>query len=85
TVIPVARVMYGFGGGAGAKQKEGGNKEDSGLGLGGGVAACPEGLVIVDERGAQFVSYKKKAQLLMVAGTSFMVGYLVGKIFLKLS
>ena len=66
TIIPVARVAYGFGGGygtaaqkgkAGAKQrgKRASTNGDSGLGGGGGLRIIPAGLFEVGSTGARFL------------------------------
>jgi hypothetical protein len=53
TVIPVARVRWGFGGGQG-EGGEAGGPTGSGLGGGGGVAADPVGYVEIGPAGATF-------------------------------
>jgi uncharacterized spore protein YtfJ len=66
TIIPVARVAYGFGGGygtaaqkgrPGAKQRgrKGPANGDSGLGGGGGMRIIPAGMFEVSEDGARFL------------------------------
>jgi uncharacterized spore protein YtfJ len=65
TVIPVARVSYGFGGGSGTaaqKGKSGGRRRskpgpggDSGIGGGGGMRVIPAGLFEVGPNGARFL------------------------------
>ena len=67
TIIPVARVAYGFGGGygtaAGQKGKPGAKRRgkpapangDTGLGGGGGMRIIPAGLFEVDSTGARFL------------------------------
>ena len=56
TVIPVARVRWGFGGGAGTgpSEAEGGPATGSGSGAGGMVTADPIGYLALDEDGAAF-------------------------------
>ena len=51
TVIPVARVRWGFGGGGGSGRKE---KDQDGWGGGGGVQAVPLGFIEVRDGGAQY-------------------------------
>jgi hypothetical protein len=53
TVIPVARVRWGFGGGQG-EGGEAGGPTGSGLGGGGGAAADPVGYVEIGPAGATF-------------------------------
>jgi hypothetical protein len=56
TVIPVAKVRWGFGGGAGTgtSEAEGGPQTGSGSGGGGGVTAEPIGYLEIGEEGASF-------------------------------
>jgi len=51
TVIPVARVRWGFGGGGGGGRKD---KDQDGWGGGGGVQAAPLGFIEVKDGGAQY-------------------------------
>jgi len=51
TVIPVARVRWGFGGGGGGGRNE---KAQDGWGGGGGVQAVPLGFIEVKDGGAQY-------------------------------
>ena len=51
TVIPVARVRWGFGGGGGSGRNE---KDQDGWGGGGGVQAAPLGFIEVKDGGAQY-------------------------------
>ena len=51
TVIPVARVRWGFGGGGGSGRNE---KDQDGWGGGGGVQAAPLGFIEVRDGGAQY-------------------------------
>ena len=53
TVIPVARVRWGFGGGAGSSDDDGG-ATGSGAGGGGGVAADAVGYIEIGPAGATF-------------------------------
>jgi uncharacterized spore protein YtfJ len=51
TVIPVARVRWGFGGGGGSGRKA---KDQDGWGGGGGVQAAPLGFIEVKDGSAQY-------------------------------
>ena len=53
TLIPVARVRYGFGAGGGANSGDGGGE---GSGGGGGVEVTPIGLVEITELGTRYIS-----------------------------
>jgi uncharacterized spore protein YtfJ len=61
TIIPVARVAYGFGGGAGRKQSEGNPREDEGAG--GGLYAVPIGVVEVTDADTRFIPLHDKRRL----------------------
>lgn len=56
TVIPVAKIRYGFGGGSGSDTKDEGegSKHDEGSGGGGGLTASPLGFIEVREDSAEF-------------------------------
>jgi uncharacterized spore protein YtfJ len=63
TLIPVARVAFGLGGGSGpgrwrkgGRREEPGEAEDAGGG-GGGVIATPVGVVEVDDDATRFVAF----------------------------
>jgi uncharacterized spore protein YtfJ len=72
TIIPVARVAYGFGGGRGRKHHE----EDApeGEGGGGGVYAVPIGVLEVTDTGTRFVALHDRRVL---AG-AMLVGFCLG-------
>lgn len=56
TVIPVAKVRYGFGGGSGSDTADADNgaKHDEGSGGGGGVIASPLGFIELSDGSARF-------------------------------
>jgi len=54
TVIPVAKVRWGFGGGGGASNTPGGNGSGSGEGGGGGVLATPMGYIEIRDGNTEF-------------------------------
>lgn len=75
TVVPIAKIGYGFGGGYGSSDEE---KGGSGAGGGGGVSATPVGVLEVTEDSTQFVRFKsrKRISLAFIAGIA--VGLLWG-------
>ncbi len=80
TIIPVAKVMYGFGGGFGetVKEKKNGTDKEGG-GAGGGVRAKPVGVIEITQEDTRFVPCtdgKKYAALLMLG---FIVGFFIGR------
>ena len=65
TIIPVAKVRYGFGGGGGHQGGEGTQVElnvgqAEGGGGGGGVEVSPVGYIEVTPLGSQFVSFEER-------------------------
>jgi uncharacterized spore protein YtfJ len=90
TVIPVAKVAYGFGAGSGSgthnKRKAGNGKqpvEGEGEGAGGGVAARPVGVVEISEAGTKFVQFGATKKLaftaLIGAGIGAVLGWILGR------
>jgi len=81
TVVPVARVAYGFGAGGGHNhgKHDGGSEEGpEGGGGGGGVRAFPAGALEITQSGTRFVPY---TDLRWLAG-AFAAGALLGGLFL---
>ena len=72
TIIPVARVAYGFGGGRGRKSDEANPKE--GEGGGGGVYAVPVGVLEVSETETRFIPLSDKRRLAGAALIGFCLG-----------
>jgi len=78
TIIPVARVAYGFGGGTGTKKAGDGEPGNEGEGAGGGISAKPVGVVEVDQHGARFVPVAQTKKLAIAALIGAGVGLVVG-------
>ncbi len=79
TVVPVAKVAYGFGAGAGAGK--GGQHEDrqgEGGGGGGGVRAFPAGALEITDGGTRFVPFVDPGPLV----AAFMAGLVLGGLLL---
>ena len=78
TVIPVAKVAYGFGGGTG----KGPGDKGEGEGAGGGVAAKPVGVVEIDKGETKFVPIAPARQMavtaLIASGIGLGLGYFFG-------
>lgn len=79
TIIPVARVAYGFGGGFGSQQKPHGEAADRGGGGGGGVRAMPAGVVEVSAAGTRFVPITDCRRLAAAAAFGLFAGMLLGR------
>jgi uncharacterized spore protein YtfJ len=73
TIIPVARIAYGFGGGKGRKQAEG-NPDREGEGGGGGVYAIPAGVIEVTDSETRFIAVHEKRKLAAAALVGFCLG-----------
>jgi uncharacterized spore protein YtfJ len=80
TIIPVAKVVYGFGGGfgeTGKDKKEGADREGGGAGA--GVRTKPVGVIEVTEEDTRFIPCcdgKKYAALLALG---FIAGFFIGR------
>ena len=84
TVVPVAKVAYGFGAGGGsgrAKRGEGtpNGAETEGGGGGGGVRAYPAGALEISAAGTRFISLTDFRLL----GVAFAAGALLGGLLLR--
>jgi uncharacterized spore protein YtfJ len=73
TVIPVARLRYGFGGGVG-KTEEGGG------GGGGGVIAHPAGALEISPAGTRFIEFEDKRKLGAALAAGFALGILIASL-----
>lgn len=85
TIIPVAKVSYGFGGGAGMGRQgrpDAGGVGEEGAG-GGGIAATPAGVIEVTEAGARFVPIRRTRALIGGLVSGFALGLWVGRRRLK--
>jgi uncharacterized spore protein YtfJ len=74
TVIPAARVRYGFGGGGGRKAAE----DNAGGGGGGGVVAKPCGAIEITAEGTRFVPFVDYQPMLIAAAAGFLLGAAFG-------
>jgi uncharacterized spore protein YtfJ len=85
TVIPVAKVAYGFGGGSGTGTagKNGHGIPLEGEGAGGGVAAKPVGVVEITGQETKFVQFGQPKKLAIMAlvgtGLGLVLGWLLGR------
>jgi uncharacterized spore protein YtfJ len=89
TVIPVAKVAYGFGAGSGSgtRTKKNGNGkmpvEGEGEGAGGGVVSRPVGVVEITDHETKFVQFGAPKKLaisaLIGAGIGIAFGWFLGR------
>jgi uncharacterized spore protein YtfJ len=76
TVIPVARVRFGFGAGGGTR-----SHDEGGGGGGGGVRADPAGMIEISPAGTTFIAFPDYRRL----AVAFALGILVARLFRKLA
>lgn len=74
TVIPIARVSYGFGAGGRASGSEKTNPKHGGRGGGGGVSARPVGALEITEDRTRFIAFVDPVRL----GATLLLGFLIG-------
>jgi uncharacterized spore protein YtfJ len=83
TVIPVAKVAFGFGGGTGKKEPGEGKTPSEGEGAGGGVMTKPVGVVEISGQETKFVPFGQTKKLAIVAlvgsGLGLGLGLLLGR------
>jgi len=75
TIIPVATVAYGFGGGSG-RGKQGGEETGEGGGGGGGMKAQPAGVIEITAARTRFVPATQAKPLAAAALAGFALGFL---------
>jgi uncharacterized spore protein YtfJ len=81
TVVPVAKVAYGFGGGFGSgKNGAHPDRQGEGGGGGGGVRALPAGALEITSSGVHFVPLNNVAQLVRQVAVAFAIGVACGSL-----
>jgi uncharacterized spore protein YtfJ len=75
TVIPVARIRYGFGAGGGASRE--GDQPKEGGGGGGGLQAHPAGVVEITPAGTRFIHYGQTRTITIAMAAGFLLGFAV--------
>lgn len=79
TVVPVAKVAYGFGGGFGSgKDGSHPDRHGEGGGGGGGVRAFPAGALEITSTATRFVPFISFAQLVRQLSAAFAAGVVFG-------
>jgi uncharacterized spore protein YtfJ len=81
TIVPVAKVGYGVGGGEGHSAREHSDKPDQGGGSGGGIGlgASPVGVVEVTKEDTRFIPVGGKKKLILGLILGFFLGLLIGR------
>lgn len=79
TIIPVAKVRWGFGGGSGtdASGEEGKPGIDHGAGGGGGIMASPMGFIEISEEGVYFHRIRNLGAVASVVAAAGVAAWLV--------
>jgi uncharacterized spore protein YtfJ len=79
TVVPVAKVFYGFGGGFGTGRPKNGSPKGEGGGGGGGVRAFPAGALEITPAGTRFIPFSDTRWLL----AAFSLGAFAGTLLFR--
>ncbi len=82
TIVPLARIAYGFGFGAGsgrARHSENGGEPREGGGGGGGVAAIPIGVVEITPTDTRYIPFVDRKRLAASVVAGVLLGLLLGK------
>ena len=78
TIVPVARVAYGFGGGFGTgRDRAHTDTQGEGGGGGGGVRAWPAGALEVTDEGTRFVPFVDQQRLIVALAAGLVLGAIV--------
>lgn len=78
TVVPVARVAFGWGGGGGSGPEED-DDAGEGWGGGGGLQASPVGALEVTDHDTRFVRYDGRKRTVALVLVGLALGYLLGR------
>lgn len=83
TIIPVAKLRYGFGAGRGSKKKKTGEPEDNQAsqdnsgGGGGGVVVVPVGYIEVNDKSSEYIPINGSRKLIGFLAGGFLLGMLI--------
>lgn len=77
TIVPIAKVRYGFGGGSGKKT---GEEPGEGGGGGGGAAARPIGYIEVSGEGTRFVPIIDLQSMVVAMAAGLLAGLVFGRL-----
>jgi uncharacterized spore protein YtfJ len=84
TIVPVAKVAFGFAGGTAAKKTSAAPEEESpaagesGEGAGGGLSAKPVGVVEISDAGTKFAPFAQTKRLTIAAAIGSGLGRVLG-------
>jgi uncharacterized spore protein YtfJ len=77
TVVPVAKVAYGFGAGGGSGRGSGEGRENEGGGGGGGVRAFPAGVLEITAENKHFIPFTDARRLVLAFAAGIALGAMV--------
>ena len=77
TIIPVAKVAYGFGAGSGTGKKTESESGEGGAGAGGGIAVRPAGVLEITQEETRFIPIGGRRRLLGALLVGLILGILV--------
>jgi uncharacterized spore protein YtfJ len=78
TIIPVAKIAYGFGAGSGGNKKIESNGS-SGDGGGGGIAIRPKGVIEITKEDTRFISFDQTRNLIIVMIIGLLLGVIISR------
>jgi uncharacterized spore protein YtfJ len=78
TIIPAAKIAYGFGAGGGSRSKKETAGGDEGGGGGGGVRAYPAGAIEITDKGTRWVPASNWLFIGVIANAAFFTGLMMG-------
>ncbi|WP_455276182.1 GerW family sporulation protein [[Eubacterium] cellulosolvens] len=78
TIVPVAKVAYGFGAGSGSNKKAE-SKESTGGGGGGGISVKPKGVLEITKNETRFISFNETRNLIVVLMIGLILGLIIGR------
>jgi uncharacterized spore protein YtfJ len=88
TIIPVAKVRYGFGGGGGwgneSPSEDGEAAKGAGGGGGGGIEIRPVGMIEITTGETRYVSFEDKSRMLKIAALGMVLCFLLMRRRLKM-
>ena len=79
TIVPVARVLYGFGGGFGSTPETDADPGESGGGGGGGTVSLPIGVLEITDRETRFVRFTDRKRLALAVGIGIAIGRVLAR------
>jgi len=80
TIIPVAKIAYGFGGGVCGNAKSDSEESKSGQGIGGGIIVRPTGVLEIGEDATEFIPFGGKKKLIGALFLGLLLGiWLAGR------